>query len=221
MKFARNGIIHHITHPLLPPPNTSTILHLLPAHFSTFTQSLHKTKLTQHLWKENRAGGTTFAPTNEAFERLGPRVNAFLFSAQGEQCLRSLLEYHLVLNQTLYSDAFYNAQGKKGEYGHHEKGDIVVQMQLPTLLKKHKLSIDVARQGMDVLVRVNGLHRVATLDLVAADGVVHVLDEVLIPPRRVGKRVNGKEEREELTVEILKQKLGGCGEKMGKKRMEL
>lgn len=220
-KFAQNGIIHHIKHPLLPPPNTSTILHLLPVHFSTFTHSLHETKLTHHFWKQQRAGGTTFAPTNEAFERLGPRVNAFLFSAQGEQCLRSLLQYHLVLNRTLYSDAFYDAHGKKDEYGHHENGDAAVQVQLPTLLKKHKVSVDVARRGMDVMVRVNGLHRVVTLDLVAADGVVHVLDEVLIPPRRVGRKMNGTEEAEELTVEILKEKLGGCGERPGKKRMEL
>lgn len=62
---------------------------------------------------------------------------------------------------------------------------------------------------MERVVRVNGFWQVATLDLVAADGVVHVLDEVLVPPRRIGEKVK---EEEGLTLEVLKERLGGCGE---------
>lgn len=51
-------------------------------------------------------GGTFFAPTNLAFKKLGPKVNAFLFSRWGEKYLKALLKYHVVLDRTLYSDAY-------------------------------------------------------------------------------------------------------------------
>lgn len=145
------------------------------------------------------------------------KVNVFLFSPQGEQCLRALLQYQRVLNRTLYSDAFYDVHGKVDEYGRHERGDVTVHVELPTLWKNYKLSVGVARRGMGVVDGVKGLLRVVALDLVAADGVVHVLDEALVTPKRVGKEVK---EEEELTVEAL-GKFGGCGEHEGTPRMEL
>lgn len=50
-----------------------------------------------------------FAPSNFAFQKLGPRLNAFLFSSYGQKYLKALLKYHIVANQTLYSDAYYKA----------------------------------------------------------------------------------------------------------------
>ena len=52
-------------------------------------------------------GGTVFAPSNFAFQKLGPKINGFLFSSYGQKYLKALLEYHVVANQTLYSDAYY------------------------------------------------------------------------------------------------------------------
>lgn len=59
----------------------------------------------------NHIGGTIFAPSNFAFQRLGPKINGFLFSSYGRRYLKALLEYHVVANQTLYSDAYYKAEG--------------------------------------------------------------------------------------------------------------
>ena len=55
-------------------------------------------------------GGTVFAPSNFAFQKLGPKINGFLFSKYGQKYLKALLEYHVVANQTLYSDAYYKAE---------------------------------------------------------------------------------------------------------------
>jgi uncharacterized surface protein with fasciclin (FAS1) repeats len=132
----------------------------------------------------------------------------FLFSPQGRKCLRALLKYHLVPDRTLYSDALYNAHGKVDEFGRRRGGNVDVHVELSTLLRRKKVSVDVARSGAEVVLRVNGFWQVGTLDLVAADGVVHVLDEVLVPPRRIWEKVRG----EVLTVEVLKERFGGCGD---------
>lgn len=55
-------------------------------------------------------GGTLFAPSNFAFQLLGPRINAFLFSSYGLEYLKGLLKYHVVPDKTLYSDAYYHAE---------------------------------------------------------------------------------------------------------------
>ena len=59
--------------------------------------------------------GTLFAPSNFAFQKLGPRINAFLFSKYGLKYLKALLKYHVVANQTLYSDAYYKGESKNVE----------------------------------------------------------------------------------------------------------
>jgi uncharacterized surface protein with fasciclin (FAS1) repeats len=177
-----------------------------------------------HFRKHKRVGGTTFAPTNAAFQRLGPRANAFLFSPQGEQYLRALLQYHIVLNRTLYSDALY-AKGDVLEFGANESSDSV-HVGLPTVLKGHSLDVDVARRGPEVEVRVNGFNRVVGLDLLASDGVLHVLNQVLIPPKKVGGKVRptplfpAGDGGDGIGVEVLKERLGGCVEDESA-RMEL
>ena len=73
------------------------------------------------LYDTHSAGGYSnhrsfrFAPSNFAFQKLGPRINAFLFSSYGLKYLKALLKYHVVVNQTLYSDAYYKADDKDVE----------------------------------------------------------------------------------------------------------
>jgi uncharacterized surface protein with fasciclin (FAS1) repeats len=86
------------------------IIRLLPGEFSTLELALTKTGLIDILNDTSRhVGGTLFAPSNFAFQLLGHRANAFLFSSYGLKYLKSLLLYHVVVNQTLYSDAYYKA----------------------------------------------------------------------------------------------------------------
>ena len=133
--------------------------------------------------------------------------------------LRALLQYHIVENQTLYSDTFYTADGQIRDLG--TRG--FTHLDLPTLLKvecsdghgdKKKgpsLAVDVTRFGAIGSIKLNGQHRVAFADALARDGAVHILDHVLIPPRKVkGHYLAGSREGEDeakLTIEDLKDRL--------------
>lgn len=110
-QFGTNGVIHGVDSLLIPPPNSVDIITYLPGEFSTLELALRKTDLIDKLNDTTtHTGGTLFAPSNFAFQLLGPRVNAFLFSSYGLKYLKALLKYHVVPNQTLYSDAFYKAE---------------------------------------------------------------------------------------------------------------
>lgn len=86
---------------------TLSIFDHLPGMFSTLELGLIKTGLWDDFQNTEAAGGTFFAPTNFAFQKLGPHINAFLFSKRGEKYLKALLKYHVAPDRTLYSDAFY------------------------------------------------------------------------------------------------------------------
>ena len=110
MKFGKNGVIHGIDSILVPPPNAAEIINFVPGDFSTLELGLTKTGLfTTINDTSTHLGGTLFAPTNFAFKKLGYKLNGFLFSKYGEKYLAALLKYHVVANQTLYTDAFYKA----------------------------------------------------------------------------------------------------------------
>ncbi|KAJ5937673.1 hypothetical protein N7454_004015 [Penicillium verhagenii] len=219
--IAKNGIIHYIDVPLNPPPTTKAILSIIPEQFSTFALALSHTGLDSHLNATQRTTGTTFAPTNEAFRALGPRVNAFLFSPQGEECLRYLLKYHLVLDKTIYSDVIYGEKGKVDECGVEVEGQEkiglkgqggnggnypVVHVVSPTLLDGYDVTVDILWRDSAVDFRVNGFWEPRTLDVLASDGVIHVLEQILIPPKIVNGKVKGKARgNDKVTVEMLRE----------------
>lgn len=123
-----------------------------------------------------------------------------------------------MLNQTLYSDALY-AKGDVLEFGGNDSRTSIY-VALPTVLRGHALNVNVARRGPRLEVRVNGFIRVTGLDLLASDGVLHVLNEVLLPPKKIGGEMRRHDGADSIGVELLKQRLGGCvGEKPA--RMDL
>jgi len=199
--FGTNGVIHGIDSLLLPPPPATKIIELLPGEFSTLNLALEKTGLFELLEDAPHVGGTLFAPSNWAFQKLGPRVNAFLFSSHGQKYLKALLKYHVVANQTLYSDAFYRSDSTSVKT-EPEKGHFHVD--LPTLLDDKSLSIDVARWGGWITMKINGFNSVSVQDGIAKDGVIHVVSSVLIPPKTPG---GASEEGEEIEVEKLMDRL--------------
>jgi uncharacterized surface protein with fasciclin (FAS1) repeats len=203
---ASNGLIHGIDSILLPPPPALSLFTIVPTQFSTFTLGLLKTGLAATLEDADKRV-TIFAPSNKAFEHLGLHINAFLFSHHGTKYLRALLKYHIVQNRTLYSDVFYTPDGQVRELG--TKG--YTHLDLPTLLGEKGrpgLAVDVSRFGAYTSIKLNGSRRVAFADALARDGVVHILDHVLVPPcKHKGHVANEDEGEDELTVEDLKDRL--------------
>ena len=204
--FGTNGVVHGVDSILIPPPNVASIIDLLPGEFSTLELALVKTgifeKLNSTEYEHN--GGTLFAPSNFAFKKLGPRVNAFLFSSYGQKYLKALLEYHIVVDQTLYSDAFYD--GRKDEDQAANGRPPYYHYDLQTVLSDKYLAVDVARYGPFVSIRINGFSRVTVHDGVASDGVIQVVSDVLIPPKNAaGEQVFWT--GEEMDVEDFKERL--------------
>lgn len=210
-----NGAVHAIDSILVPPPPTKLLISLFPTKFSTLELAAAKTGFTHHHHhhKDSNAthppltGLTLFAPTNLAFKKLGPRANAFLFNTpKGLHFLRALLAYHVVVNETLYSDAYYGHQkaplpsspsdffsglvepgptqtnDDDDEGAEVESADGHFHIDLPTLLGDKHIGVDIARWHGFVRVKLNGRVGVAVQDGLAKDGVVQVVDSVLIPP---------------------------------------
>ena len=62
------------------------------------------------------------------------------------------MQYHLVPNQTLYSDTLYDANGQTQEFG--TGGDVSVHVELPTLFQEQKLSVDITLRAAGAKLRV-------------------------------------------------------------------
>ncbi|KAL2755352.1 hypothetical protein ACRALDRAFT_1082379 [Sodiomyces alcalophilus JCM 7366] len=220
---AKNGVIHAVKHILVPPPMVGRVLSLVPSKFSTLLLAYEKTDFVSFIHHVKMRGSTVFAPSNDAFARLGPAANAFLFNSErGLKYLRALLKYQIVANQTLYSDAFYRAKptdtqqfvavGGADENGAEAEGLRHYHVDLPSLLDEKNIAVDITRWGGLIDVKVNGYIRVGVQDGVARNGVIQVVNQVPFPHRAPsGGQVNAEEEEllwgGEVDVEDLKARL--------------
>jgi len=197
-------VIHGVDHIIVPPPQVLDIISFLPGEFSTFELAVRKTELWDKLNSTTnpRSGGTLFVPSNFAFKKLGPKINAFLFSKFGTPYLKALLKYHMVKGQTLYTDAFFG--GDDSDDDSHVDGSGYLHYDLPTVLGK-PLAVDVIRRGPFVFIHINGFTRVTIHDGVASDGVIQVVSSVLIPPKKSGAELV-QWQGEELTVDDFKER---------------
>jgi uncharacterized surface protein with fasciclin (FAS1) repeats len=132
-------------------------------NFSTLVTAVGEAGLVETL--EGTGPFTVFAPTNAAFEQalidLGITVDELLASPD----LGAILTYHVVAGKLMAADvvAAINAGG----------GTAVVDT-------VNGESITVELIGGDVVI--NGTATVIQTDLEADNGVVHVIDAVLLPP---------------------------------------
>ncbi len=124
------------------------------ARFTTLVSALDAAGLTETLAEDGPF--TVFAPTNEAFEGLPDGALDELLEDTDE--LEAVLLYHVVEGEVFSDDL--------------EDGE-----QSVTTLQGDELSIDVSDEGVMV-----GDAQVVEADIEAINGVVHVIDGVLLPP---------------------------------------
>jgi len=127
---ARNGIVHTINHPLLPPPSIFESAYLFPDFYSTATSAIQGTHGRHYLdWQytgnfshpptkdgsdfKGTGLATFFLPDNKAFLELPLKLKIFLFSPFGETALKKVLAYHYIPNTLLHSELLYVAKEKK------------------------------------------------------------------------------------------------------------
>jgi uncharacterized surface protein with fasciclin (FAS1) repeats len=99
---------------------------------------------------------TVFAPTDEAFAKLPPGTVEDLLKPEKKDQLRKILTYHVVAGKVMAKD--------------------VVKLDSAKTLEGGSLEINAGDGG----VRVNN-SRVTKTDIGATNGVIHVIDTVLLP----------------------------------------
>ena len=100
---------------------------------------------------------TVFAPTNEAFAALPEGTLEMLLKPENKEKLVAVLTYHVVSGKVMSNDL---SNGQKATTVQGEK-------------------VKVAIKGKEV--RISGA-KVAAADVAASNGVVHVIDRVILPP---------------------------------------
>lgn len=123
--------------------------------FSTLVELVVAADLVETLQGEGPF--TVFAPTNEAFEKVDEATLQAV--AADQELLRSVLLYHVVP-------------------GRVTSQEVVNLTEAPTALEGKNIAIEV-RDGSVVL---NGNATVTMVDVAATNGVIHVIDNVILPP---------------------------------------
>jgi len=149
--MASNGVIHVIDEVLLPPDIVDIALN--NSNFSILVEAVVKAELVDALRGEGPL--TVFAPTNEAFEDLFTLLEVSGIDDLTKEQLEPVLLYHVVSGNVLSGDL--------------SSGDV------PTLFGAN-ISINVGST-----VSINGSSNVILADIQGTNGVVHVIDEVLLP----------------------------------------
>ncbi len=99
---------------------------------------------------------TVFAPTDEAFAKLPPGTIEMLLKPENKAKLQSILKYHVIAGKVMAHDVMglHSAQTVEGQ----------------------SVTIQMVNGG----VMVNNAHVIQT-DIVASNGVIHVIDAVILP----------------------------------------
>lgn len=141
-----------------PTAGTETIAEVAAntASLSTFNSALEAAGLTDAL---NEPGPyTVFAPSDEAFAALPPETLQQLLSPEGRDQLAGLLAYHVVPEELPASEL--------------QSADVDTLAGAP-------LTVQVDQGAQSVSVN-NAL--VTQPDLEASNGIIHVVDQVILPP---------------------------------------
>ncbi len=155
---ASNGVIHVIDAVILPPAEeeAGTIVDIAVAdeRFTTLVAAVQAAELVETLSGEGPF--TVFAPTNDAFAALPEGTLESLLLPENKQALTDILLYHVVAGKVMAAD--------------------VVTLSLATTA----LGQDVTISVRDGKVFLNDTVEVIITDLEASNGVIHVIDAVLL-----------------------------------------
>ena len=160
---ASNGVIHVIDTVLLPPQELGKIEEVAAAdgRFGTLVAALQAADLVETLQGEGPF--TVFAPTDDAFAKLpAGTVESLLADVPA---LTGVLLYHVVPGRVTAAD--------------------VVTLDSAATVQGAEVSIRVDGDA----VMVNGAQVIVT-DVEASNGVIHVIDSVLLPPQELGTIVD-------------------------------
>jgi uncharacterized surface protein with fasciclin (FAS1) repeats len=136
-------------------------------NLSTLVEAVKAAELVETLQSDGPF--TVFAPTNEAFAALPEGTLESLLKPENKDKLVAVLTYHVVSGKVLSSDLSDGMQAATVEGSNAE-----------VMLKDGEAMIEGAK--------------VVAADVEASNGVVHVIDAVILPPSMTGTAQGEKEE---------------------------
>ena len=165
---AKNGVIHVIDRVLLPPDfalatpakakstQAGTIVEVAASNpaVSTLVTAVKAAGLVETL--SGKGPFTVFAPTNAAFNALPKGTLDKLLKPENRDALRKVLTYHVVSGDLMAKDL------RSGKVATVEGGSVAVKVD------NHGVSVN----GSNVI----------KADVDTSNGVIHVIDKVLLPP---------------------------------------
>ncbi|MBI9058715.1 MAG: fasciclin domain-containing protein [Labilibaculum sp.] len=146
-----------------PEPMEQTIVDIAVgnADFSILVDALSKAGLVDAL---NGTGSfTVFAPTNAAFENLFTDLGVTGIEDLSAEALTPILLYHVIGSEVKSTQL---SNGYVETLSAFTPGDHAI-----------KLLVD-----LESGVQINGMSNVTSADIMASNGVIHIIDEVLLPP---------------------------------------
>lgn len=148
---ARNGVIHVIDNVILPDAYGTIVDNAVKRYFLS---SLVEAVIEADLAETLSGDGpfTVFAPTNEAFAEIED-----IAAGLSVEELTEVLLYHAVDAQVFSSD--------------------LQPTQEVTTLSGESITVEVA----DGAATINGSSNISTVDIEGVNGVIHIIDEVLLP----------------------------------------
>ncbi|WP_321348396.1 fasciclin domain-containing protein [uncultured Draconibacterium sp.] len=168
-----NGVIHVIDAVLVPEmqmSNTIADIAVANSEFSILVEALMKADLVGAV-ADSEAELTVFAPTNEAFTALLSDLGATSLDDIPVETLTNILLYHVIGTKAMSTDL---ASGY-----------------LPTLATFSSNNISMYIEVGDG-VSINGGTMVTAADIEADNGVIHVVDKVILPPSVVNIAIDNE-----------------------------
>ncbi len=150
-----NGVIQVIDSVLMPPSNDVLAVADQAGTFKTLLTAVKAAELQEALKGEGPF--TVFAPTDEAFTKLPKSLLQSLLKPENQSALQEILKYHVVAGRITARQAFQAGEAK-------------------TLLGK-SVKIDLVKGRLQINDSI-----VTDTDLETDNGLIHVIDRVLIPP---------------------------------------
>lgn len=126
----------------------------MAGHFATLVAAVKAAGLVETL--KGPGPFTVFAPTDEAFAKLPPGTLESLLKPENRAKLQSILKYHVVAGKVMAGD--------------------VVKLSSAETVEGESITI----KTMNGNVMVDNAH-VTKTDIVASNGVIHVIDAVILP----------------------------------------
>lgn len=152
-----NGVIHIIDSVILPSDKTIPEVAAGAEKFTTLLAAVKAAGLAEVL--SGPGPFTVFAPTDEAFAKLPQNTVSDLLKPENKQKLVDILKYHVVSGRVYSED--------------------VVKIKSANTLFGAPVAISTTAEG----VKLNSSKVLAT-DVDASNGVIHIIDAVLLPPAK-------------------------------------